>query len=135
MPNAGEIGQGGVFVEDHCLGERSLRRALSEYVAHYQAERNHQGKSNVLLFRRVTQTRHEEPVQCRERLGGLLTITIKRRREQLEEWKSPGSTFAMAGGPMLLLSPPKLARLRDQMGLTNETDQIRAADRSGDRGT
>ena len=34
--------------------------------------RNHQGKSNVLLFRRVTETRREEPVQCRERLGGLL---------------------------------------------------------------
>jgi len=55
-------------VKEECLskiivfGERSLRRALSEYVAHYQAERNHQGKSNVLLFRRVTQTRHEEPV-------------------------------------------------------------------------
>src|ERR1019366_8242629 len=65
-------------VKDECLskiilfGERSLRRALSEYVAHYHAERNHQGKSNVLLFRRVTQTRREEPVQCRERLGGLL---------------------------------------------------------------
>src|SRR6267142_6237113 len=65
-------------VKEECLskiivfGERSLRRALSEYVAHYHAERNHQGKSNVLLFRRVTQTRHEEPVQCRERLGGLL---------------------------------------------------------------
>src|ERR1700737_1029260 len=65
-------------VKEECLskiivfGERSLRRALSEYVTHYHAERNHQGKSNVLLFRRVTQTRHEEPVQCRERLGGLL---------------------------------------------------------------
>jgi Integrase core domain len=65
-------------VREECLskiivfGERSPRRALGEYVAHYQAERNHQGKSNVLLFRRVTQTRHEEPVQCRERLGGLL---------------------------------------------------------------
>src|SRR5450830_5400 len=65
-------------VKDECLskiilfGERSLRRALSEYVAHYHAERNHQGKSNVLLFRRVTETRREEPVQCRERLGGLL---------------------------------------------------------------
>jgi hypothetical protein len=54
------------------FGERSLRRALSEYVEHYHAERNHQGKSNVLLFLRVTQTRREEPVQCRERLGGLL---------------------------------------------------------------
>jgi putative transposase len=65
-------------VKEECLskiilfGERSLRRALSEYVAHYHAERNHQGKSNVLLFRRVTQTRREEPVQCRERLSGLL---------------------------------------------------------------
>jgi hypothetical protein len=65
-------------VKDECLskiilfGERSLRRALSEYVEHYHAERNHQGKSNVLLFRRVTQTHREEPVQCRERLGGLL---------------------------------------------------------------
>src|SRR5659263_232791 len=65
-------------VKDECLskiilfGERSLRRALSEYVAHYHAERNHQGKSNVLLFRRVTETRSEEPVQCRERLGGFL---------------------------------------------------------------
>jgi hypothetical protein len=65
-------------VKEECLskiilfGERSLRRALNEYVAHYHAERNHQGKSNVLLFRRVTQTHLEEPVRCRERLGGLL---------------------------------------------------------------
>jgi putative transposase len=65
-------------VKEECLsriilfGERSLRRALSEYIEHYHAERNHQGKSNVLLFRRITKTRREEPVQCRERLGGLL---------------------------------------------------------------
>jgi putative transposase len=32
------------------IGERSLRRALSNYVDHFHAERNHQGKSNVLLF-------------------------------------------------------------------------------------
>src|SRR6476660_4795842 len=31
---------------------RSLRRALSEYVEHFHAERNHQGKGNVLLFPR-----------------------------------------------------------------------------------
>ena len=65
-------------VKEECLskiilfGERSLRRALSEYAAHYHAERNHQGKSNVLLFRRVTETRRDEHVQCHERLGGLL---------------------------------------------------------------
>jgi putative transposase len=65
-------------VKEECLskiilfGERSLRRAMSEYVAHYHAERNHQGKSNALLFHQVTEARREKPVQCRERLGGLL---------------------------------------------------------------
>src|SRR5215510_3515917 len=55
------------------LGECSLRRALNEYVEHYHAERNHQGKGNVLLFPRNTDIRREpQPVQCRERLGGLL---------------------------------------------------------------
>jgi len=53
------------------FGERSLRRAMSEYVAHYHAERNHQGKSNVLLFPQVTNTRCDKAVECRERLGGL----------------------------------------------------------------
>ena len=53
------------------FGERSLRRALSEYVHHFHAERNHQGKGNVLLFPRGPNIR-DGPVQCRERLGGLL---------------------------------------------------------------
>jgi putative transposase len=65
-------------VKEECLskvilfGERPLRRALSEYVGHYHAERNHQGKDNVLLFPRYTCRRRAGPVQCRERLGGLL---------------------------------------------------------------
>ena len=65
-------------VKEECLsklilfGERSLRRALSEYVEHFHAERNHQGKGNVLLFPRDTHIRREQPVRCRERLGGLL---------------------------------------------------------------
>jgi putative transposase len=54
------------------FGERSLRRAMSEYVVHYHAERNHQGKSNVLLFPQITETRCEKAVECRDRLGGLL---------------------------------------------------------------
>jgi putative transposase len=63
-------------VKEECLskmlliGECSLRMALSEYVAHYHAERNHQGKDNVLLFPCDTQTRRGRPVQCSERLGG-----------------------------------------------------------------
>jgi putative transposase len=52
--------------------ERSLRRALSEYVDHYHEERNHQGKDNVLLFPRNCDPDRERCVQCRERLGGLL---------------------------------------------------------------
>jgi hypothetical protein len=56
------------------LGERSLRRALNEYVEHYHAERNHQGKGNVLLFPRETDVRREGPVQYLERLGGLLRL-------------------------------------------------------------
>ena len=65
-------------VKEECLskvilfGERSLRRALSEYVEHFHAERNHQGKGNVLLFPRGAKICRDGPVQCRERLGGLL---------------------------------------------------------------
>ena len=65
-------------VKEECLskvilfGERSLRRAVSNYVDHFHAERNHQGKGNVLLFPRVADRQREGPVRCRERLGGLL---------------------------------------------------------------
>src|SRR3979490_673206 len=65
-------------VKEECLsrmilfGERSLRRALSNYVDHYHVERNHQGKGNALLFRRENHRQRKGPVQCREQLGGLL---------------------------------------------------------------
>jgi hypothetical protein len=65
-------------VKEECLckvilvGERSLRRALSEYVEYFHAERNHQGKGNVLLFPRSANSRRGGHVRCRERLGGLL---------------------------------------------------------------
>lgn len=65
-------------VKEECLsrvilfGERSLRRALSDYVDHYHTERNHQGRGNVLLFPKAGDRQREGPVQCRERLGGLL---------------------------------------------------------------
>ena len=67
-------------VKDDCLsklilfGETSLRRALREYLIHYHAERNHQGKDNVLLFPTATKVmnRVDGSVGCKERLGGLL---------------------------------------------------------------
>src|SRR5436305_1382474 len=43
-------------VKQECLsklilfGEASLRRALGEFVEHFHAERNHEGKGNILLF-------------------------------------------------------------------------------------
>jgi putative transposase len=54
--------------------EESLSRliAMRKYVVHYHAERNHQGKSNVLLFPQITETGCKKGVGCRERLGGLL---------------------------------------------------------------
>jgi hypothetical protein len=45
-----------------------------EFIQHYLAERNHQGKGNVLLFPES----NDQPsnvsarIQCAERLGGLL---------------------------------------------------------------
>jgi putative transposase len=66
-------------VKEECLsklilfGERApCGEPLSEYVEHFHAERNHQGKGNVLLFPRATDRQREGPVRCRERLGGLL---------------------------------------------------------------
>ena len=67
-------------VKDDCLsklilfGENSLRRALHDYLVHYHAERNHQGKGNVLLFPTATQAKNrvDGSVHCKERLGGLL---------------------------------------------------------------
>src|SRR5215510_14462346 len=66
-------------VKEECLarlilfGEASLQHALHEYVTHYHHERNHQGMGNVLLFPSSNQKQKEtEPMQCRERLCGLL---------------------------------------------------------------
>jgi len=67
-------------VKEECLsklilfGETSLRRALREYLVHYDAERNHQGKDNVLLFPTATKAINHDggSVGCKERLGGLL---------------------------------------------------------------
>jgi putative transposase len=61
-----------MLVKDHPFGERSLRRAMKDYIAHYHTERNHQGKNNLLLFRRISKTDHDKPVRHRDRLGGLL---------------------------------------------------------------
>jgi putative transposase len=66
-------------VKEECLSrfilfsERSLSQVLKEYVAHYHQERPHQGKGNVVLLSSPDQDpARQGPIQCRERLGGLL---------------------------------------------------------------
>ena len=67
-------------VKEECLshlilfGEASLRKALTQYQEHYHEERNHQGKSNVLLFPAPAplEPGRRRGIRCRERLGGLL---------------------------------------------------------------
>jgi putative transposase len=67
-------------VKQECLtklilfGEGSLRRTLAEFLEHYHAERNHQGKGNVLLFplKDAPQATLASRFRRRQRLGGLL---------------------------------------------------------------
>ena len=54
------------------FGEEGLRRALSEYVAHFLEERNHQGLDNVIPFPQRGHASDDGEVECQERLGGLL---------------------------------------------------------------
>ena len=58
------------------FGESSLRHCLENYVNHFHAERNHQGKGNVILFpapeNRIGEMAGD--IQTREHLGGLLTF-------------------------------------------------------------
>ncbi len=54
------------------FGEDSLRRALSEFVAHYHGERNHQGLGNCLIAPEEEVGRMEGDIHRRERLGGML---------------------------------------------------------------
>ena len=62
------------------FGEDSLRRVLAEFSSHYREERNHQGKDNVLLFPTGDHAlrANDEPIECKERLGGLLKFYHRR---------------------------------------------------------
>ena len=55
------------------LGERHLRNLISEYVAHFHGERNHQGLGNRLIEPLVANTNSgKDVIRRRERLGGVL---------------------------------------------------------------
>ena len=54
------------------FGEGSVRRAAAEFMAHYHAERNHQGLDNKLICPDPRLVCEGGEVKRRERLGGLL---------------------------------------------------------------
>ncbi|MFH1834422.1 MAG: integrase core domain-containing protein [bacterium] len=54
------------------FGETSLRKATVAYLVHYHGERNHQGLGNRLIEEGEEVARTVGPIECRERLGGML---------------------------------------------------------------
>jgi hypothetical protein len=54
------------------FGEKMLRRAVQEYLAHYHPARNHQGLENRIIDQGEEVGRIEGEIVCDERPGGLL---------------------------------------------------------------
>jgi hypothetical protein len=53
---------------------RGLHQSFGATFKHYRTERPHQGKGNVILFPSAkAKPELDSPIECRERLGGLLT--------------------------------------------------------------
>ena len=65
-------------IKEGCLdrlilfGERSLRTAVQNFVAHYHTERNHQGLDNQIIQPNPGHATNTGDVHRRERLGGRL---------------------------------------------------------------
>ena len=54
------------------FGEASLCRAVTEFVSHYNRERNHQGLDNKIIQPEFSEFPATGTIRRRERLGGLL---------------------------------------------------------------
>jgi transposase InsO family protein len=74
-------------IKDECLGrmiffgQGSLRRAITDYLAHYHEERNHQGLENRLIRRKPANAANDAAISRRTRLGGTLSYSIALRHE------------------------------------------------------
>jgi putative transposase len=74
----------GPSIKEECLdkmiffGEKMFRHAVSNYVAHYHAERNHQGLQNKIIEPEPSVGTSTGEIICRERLGGLLKYYHRR---------------------------------------------------------
>ena len=70
-------------IKDECLsrvvpiGRGMVRRALREYLAHYHAERNHQGIGNQIVDPPAVLGTEEGAIVRRSRLGGTLNYYEK----------------------------------------------------------
>ncbi len=60
------------------FGQRSLERAVTNFVQHYHAERNHQGLSNHLIDPEKVVVAVAGRIECRERLRGMLKYYHRR---------------------------------------------------------
>jgi len=71
-------------IKEECLyrmilfGEKMLRHAVTQYVEHYHVERNHQGLENRIIKPDESVGRRDGPIDCQERLGGLLKYYHRR---------------------------------------------------------
>ena len=71
-------------IKEECLnrtifiGQASLRRAVSEFMEHYHAERNYQGLGNRLIRGHATAVDQNGIVQRRPRLGGMLNFYYRK---------------------------------------------------------
>src|SRR5216684_7459994 len=65
-------------IKESCLermilfGEKSLRTAIHNFIAHYHTERNHQGLANRLISPQAAYLGNTGAIQRRQRLGGML---------------------------------------------------------------
>src|SRR5258705_8807453 len=65
-------------IKEECLnrmifvGQASLRRAITEFMAHYHEDRNHQGLHNTLIRADPVVAANDAVIQRRQRLGGIL---------------------------------------------------------------
>ena len=54
------------------FGEQSSRRAVSQFMEYYHAEKNHQSLDNELIVPRGKVGGEREAIQRKQRLGGML---------------------------------------------------------------
>ena len=77
-------------IKEECLnrliffGEKSLKRAVNEYVQHYHHERNHQGLDNLIPFPHAAHSKEKSGSVVKfERLGGLLNYYHRENGEEV----------------------------------------------------